>query len=203
MINVGIVVYTGVDEIEAFAPYDILSSCKSSAQGHWTDDAAFQVTLIGDRKLPVKSSHDVSIIPQRPLVNFDNLNIVIVPGGPGARLQKYPDSLLDWLGRAQSSAKMVVSLSSAAFIFARAGMLKNRRIAVYPAFAPDIRRIEPQATVVANEPIVLDGNSFLSTNSISVSVDATLALISLFEGQDSANIASRRIGWTRKVEIVK
>lgn len=197
MHRVGIVVYNGCDEFEVTAPMDVLSSCRTlSPQGHWTEKPAFSVKTIADKYSPVETSHGLQITPQGVFGQLTEYDIIILPGGPGARLQKYPIMLLDWVVTACRNSKTVVCLSTAAFILARSGMLSHRRLTTYPAFVADIRRIEPTATVSGHERVMSDqGGALLSTSGISQAVDASIALIERFEGIRSAEIAAKRIGW--------
>jgi len=196
MHRVGIVLYNGVDEFEVTAPMDILCSCRKSEKGHWTEHPAFSVKTVADNLAAVETSHGLALMPQGIFGQTSDLDILIIPGGPGARLQRYPMSLLDWLVSVSRQSKTVVSLSTAAFILARSGMLSHRRVTTYPAFVADIRRIEPTATVEGNDRVVSDdGGALLSTSGISQSVDAALAVIEKYEGLRSAEIAAKRIGW--------
>lgn len=196
MHRVGIVLYNGVDEFELSAPMDILSSCRTIEKGHWTEKQAFSVKTVADNYNAVETSHGLHVTPQGVFGQLSDFDIIVVPGGPGARLQKYPIMLLDWLVTSYRHSKSMVCLSTAAFILARSGMLSHRRITTYPAFVADIRRIEPTATVSGHERVISDqGGALLSTSGISQAVDASLALIERFEGLRSAEIAAKRIGW--------
>ncbi len=202
MYKVGIVCYEGVDEVEVFGPFDVLASVRTMEKGHWTNDVAFDTFLVADSTDTIMTSHGISITPQYALHTIPSLDVVIVPGGPGARLLKYPESVKPWLAKLCPKAQIVVSLSTGAFILGRAGFLANRRVATYPAFAADLRRIEPTANVVANERVVLDQGNLISTSGISNSIDATLALIERLEGIRSAEIASKRISWPVHIDDI-
>jgi transcriptional regulator GlxA family with amidase domain len=202
MYKAGIVCYDGVDEVELLGPYDVLASVRTMEQGHWSSEIAFDTLLVADTTAKVVSSHGIAITPQASIHEIPSLDVVIVPGGPGARLLKYPVSLKPWLAKICRTAKVTVSLSTGAFILARAGVLAGRRVATYPAFAADLRRIEPAANVVSNERVIMDQNNLISTSGISNSIDATLALIERLEGLRSAEIALKRISWPVHIDDI-
>jgi transcriptional regulator GlxA family with amidase domain len=89
----------------------------------------------------------------------------------------------------------VLSLSTGAFILASCGFLKNRRVAVFPPFASDLKQIEPTARIVCHERVALDEAKWLSTSGMSCSVDAAAALVAKLEGSLAADLALRRISW--------
>ncbi|MDR3709343.1 MAG: DJ-1/PfpI family protein [Capsulimonadaceae bacterium] len=200
MNRVGIIVYDGADELEISASVEILTSIRTLENGKWTNDPVFDVQLVGASKHPVLSSHGMGIVPGAELAETKGLDIIVLPGGPGARLQKYPDALAPWLKSEMPRAKYVLSLTTGAFILARAGLLKGRRLATYKAFVADIKRIEPSANVTGDERIVFDGGTLISTSGISVAVEACLALVERMEGFRSAEIAAKRIGWPEIID---
>ncbi|HEY3331390.1 MAG TPA: DJ-1/PfpI family protein [Capsulimonadaceae bacterium] len=202
MHSVAIVCYEGVDEVELFGPFDVLSSVRTMEKGHWSNDPAFDVKIVAETVGRTVTSHGVALYPQAAYPNASQYDIIIVPGGPGARLIKYPESLKGWLTKQCAGAKVVVSLSTGAFILARSGVLAKRRVAIYPAFAADIRRIEPTANVVTGERVIMDRNSLISTSGISNSIDAVIALIEKIEGIRSAEIASKRISWPVHIDDI-
>lgn len=195
MYTAGIVIYSGADEIEISGSFEVLTSIRTIDTGRWTNDAAYSVLLLSDTLEPVKTSHGLCIQPTARLGDVGKLDVIVIPGGPGARLQKYPDSLLPWLKSAGPYAQYILCLTTGAYIMARAGMLKQRRVATYPGFAADIKRIEPTCKVIGEERVVLDDCKLFSSSGISNAIETTLALVERMEGFRSAEIAAKRISW--------
>jgi transcriptional regulator GlxA family with amidase domain len=203
--SVGIVLYNGVDEFEVAAPLDILGSCRKmdASHGHWTEHPAFSVTTVAESLGAMETSHGFSVTARTVFGQVGDLDVIIVPGGPGARLQRYPMALIDWLVYQRPRTKTLVSLSTGAFILARSGMLSHQRLTTYPAFVADIRRIEPTCSIAVRQRIVSDqGGGLISTAGIAQSVDAALGLIEKFEGIRSAEIAAKRIGWPVNIDDI-
>jgi transcriptional regulator GlxA family with amidase domain len=173
----------------------VLTSVKTIDNGRWTNDPAYSVKLLGETLNPITSSHGLSMRPNARLADNGKFDVIIIPGGPGARQEQYPESLLRWLVANANYAKHIVSLTSGAFILARAGLLKHRRITTYPAFVADIKQIEPGCNVSSDERIMLDDGRLFSSSGISSAIEAALALVERMEGFRSAELAAKRISW--------
>ena len=202
MHKVGIAIFEGVNEMEVLGVYDLLSSVKVFENGRPSQELAFSVQLIASSAEKVFSAHDFPIEPQEIFSNVDHMDVIVIPGGPGARLRKYSDELPIWLAKIIPAAGYVLSLSTAPFILARAGLLKNRRIAVFPQFANEIALIEPLVKLVTYERTVLDASKWISTSGISCSIDAAIALIERLEGIQAAELALRRISWPSHIDEI-
>ena len=195
MHTTGLVLYNGADEIEICGTFDVLTSIRTVDSGRWTNDPAFSVSLLGETLDPITTSHGLSIRPNTKLSDNGKYDVIVIPGGPGARLQKYPDSLLGWLKTNACNSQYIVSLTTGAFILARAGLLKNRRVATYPGFVADIKRIEPSCSVTGDERVALDNANLFSSSGIAGAIEVSIALVERMEGFRSAEIAAKRISW--------
>jgi transcriptional regulator GlxA family with amidase domain len=202
MQTIGIAVYQAVNEMEVLTIFDLLSSVKSIENGHQTNSCAFSVKLLGASSEPIGSAHDFTICPHIGFDDAPNLDAIVIPGGPGARLRKYPEKLPLWLSKTIPKTKHILCLSTGSFILARAGFLKGRRVAVFPQFAAEISQIEPTAKVVTHERTVLDGGNLISTTGMSCCVDAAVAYIERVEGIQAAELALRRIAWPVHIDEI-
>src|ERR1035438_5972369 len=129
MVTVHIVIFEDVDEFEVCAPYELLTSCKRLVNGHWGDKPVFRVEIIADHNATVKCAHGLQILPQKAISNAFDADVVIVPGGPGTRKERHSHALLEYLGKAWDTARIISSISSGAFLLGKAGLLDNRRVA--------------------------------------------------------------------------
>jgi len=195
MHKIGFLIYNGANEIEICGAYDVFTSIRTTEAGRWTNEPAYSACLVAETLNPITTAHGIVIQPTVKLSDCGKLDVIVVPGGPGARTKKHTEPLLDWLRINATDAQYIVSFTTAAFILARAGLLKGRRLTTYPGFVSDIQQLEPTCTVTGDDRISLHDGCLFSTSGIAGSIEASLALVERMEGVLSAELAARRISW--------
>ena len=85
MKSVNVLLYEGVDEMDFICPLETLASCRQIIDGKRTDKPVFIVETIGARAGSINCAHGVTVIPDKPVSQARESDIILVPGGPGAR----------------------------------------------------------------------------------------------------------------------
>jgi transcriptional regulator GlxA family with amidase domain len=197
MKSVNVLLYEGVDELDFAGPVAVLSSCRKLVGGRWTDRPAFQVEAIADTRATITSAHGTSILPAKALAQAYESDIVLVPGGPGAQKERFPEHVLEYLRKASYTADVVASISTGAFLVARAGLTFKQEITTHFARTADLARLYPLATVVEGRRVVVSGEdqNLMSCGGSICGIELAFALIARFEGDETAHMAARRIEW--------
>lgn len=116
--SIGIVVYDGVDILEAIAPMVVFSELMD-----------VKVEYVG-RKAGVVASNLANIVVERSIEDVDQLDVLVVPGGAPDSLQAALEdaALLDWLQRIDAGTILTAGAGHGTLLLAEAGLLHDRQI---------------------------------------------------------------------------
>ena len=196
MKTVTMLLYEGVDEMDFCGPLEVLASCRKVVDGKRTDKPAFLVETIAARIGSIRCAHGVQVLPNKSVTQALESDIVLVPGGPGARQDSAVSSLLlEYLAKATATAELIASVCTGAFIVARTGIADGRRLATHHAASEELARQYPRIHVVTGQRVVTDGNDLISSAGISAGIDLALAVVERYEGREAARMTARRIEW--------
>lgn len=195
MKTVDVLLYDGVDELDFCGPYEVLASCRRVIDGRWSDKPAFHVQTVADRRATVQCAHKLCVLPDKSLAQAFEADIVIVPGGPGARRETLPLHVVEFLQSATDTAEVMASVCTGAFILAKAGLADGHQITTHAGHLETLAKQYPKTRVVKGARVVASGPQIMSSSGISAGIDLALAIIARFEGQETARLAAKRLEW--------
>ncbi len=196
MKTVTVLLYEGVDEMDFCGPLEVLASCRKVVDGKRTNKPAFHVETVAARVGSIRCAHGVQVLPDKSVMQALESDIVLVPGGPGARKDSaISPLLLEYLAKSTATAELVASVCTGAFIVAKAGLADGRRLATHHAATEELARQYPKVQVVPGQRVVTDGSSLISSAGVSAGIDLALALVERFEGREAARLTARRMEW--------
>ncbi len=196
MKTVDVLLYDGVDELDFCGPYEVLSSCRRVIDGKWSDKPAFQVQTVADRRATIQCAHGLCVLPDKSLAQAFEADIVVIPGGPGARRETLPLHLIEFLNNACDTAEVIASVCTGAFILAKAGIADGHQITTHSAHTETLAKMYPKVRVVKGARVVNGGGNVMSSAGISAGIDLALAVIARYEGKETAQFAAKRLEWT-------
>jgi len=194
MKTVDVLLYDGIDELDFCGPYEVLASCRRLVAGKWSEKPAFHVQTVADRRSTVTGAHGLCLLPDKSLAQAHDADIIIIPGGPGARKEALPLHLLEFLHNARDTAEIIASVCTGAFILAKTGLADGHQITTHSAQLETLARTFPKVHVVKGVRIISSGK-LMSSAGITAGIDLALAIIARYEGQDTARLAAKRLEW--------
>jgi len=195
MKTVDVLLYDGVDELDFAGPYEVLASCRRVVDRKWSEKPAFHVQTVADKRSTVQCSHGLCVLPDKSLAAAFEADIVIVPGGPGARKDTLPLHVLEFLRSASDTADIIASVCTGAFIIAKTGLADGHEMTTHSAQVEALARMYPAVHVVKGARVVNGGGNLMSSAGLSAGIDLALAIIARFEGKETAQFAARRLEW--------
>ena len=167
--RVVVIVYDGFLLLDLSGPLGLLEIAG------YTIPAEFRFELVSTRPGLVRSSSGVTV--QAALFRSDaNIDLLLVPGGPSARLAAGIPELVDLLKSASARAARTASVGSGAFLLGAAGLLSGRRATTHMGEAEELARRFPEARVEPSSIFTEDGRIW-TAGGITSGIDLALAFI--------------------------
>lgn len=194
MRTVGIVVFDDVEVLDACGPFEVFSVTRAlGPTGEETATPLFQPLMIAQEARTISCVGGLQIVPQAPFADHPPLDILLIPGGHGARhVQQYNPVLLDWMEAQQSQVEILASVCTGAFVLAQRGLLDGRRATTHWTRIETFRTQFPNVTVLSDVRYVDEG-TILTSAGISAGIDMSLHIVARLHGNEVAAATARRM----------
>ncbi|MEV6346912.1 helix-turn-helix domain-containing protein [Actinoplanes sp. NPDC051851] len=156
------------------------------------DDHLYDVRVCGQG--PVRASAEFTVTPDHDLSTLEIADTVVVPGisGTGPITDGTLDpEIRDALRAAAARGARMVSICTAASVFAAAGLLDGRPAASHWAWASRLQRLYPRVAWDFDVLFVDDGG-ILTSAGVGAGIDLCLHIVRADHGTEVANRAARR-----------
>ena len=104
---------------------------------------------------PVKTDRGMQIVPTMTYADCPQLDVVMVPGGPGQQELMEDAVVLEFLQRQARDAKYVTSVCTGSLVLGAAGLLKGKRATSHWAAIDHLALL---GAIPVSEQVVVDGN---------------------------------------------
>ena len=185
--RVAIVLYAGFQLLEASGPMDVFHEANRLYGG-----AFYEPHLVGTAHGPVLSSNGTAVHTTACVFETNTaFDIVVVPGSPAIGSAREHRDLVAWLSDAGPAARRLASISSGAFLLARAGLADRRWLAAHERDARRLAAEYPLVHVIPNPGCLKDGNLY-SSGGASSGIYLALSIVR----EDLGESAARTIAGT-------
>ena len=164
-----VIVFDGIEEIEALTPVDLLRR------------ADVQVTIATlDGQSSVTGRNQIRFCADASLssVDVDSFDLVILPGGPGVLELLENAQLKALLIQQNESAKKIAAICAAPKVLANNGILDDRSATSHISVRKDLPN-------PCKDPVVVDQN-IITSQGLGTAVDFSLSLVKSLRGKEIA-----------------
>ena len=187
--DIAIVLFDGVDELDAVAPFEVFANAAS-------EGADLTVTLCTlDGAPTVTASHGLELGSQARLDDLSP-DLVVVPGGQwnargetGAWAEAERGDIPNALRRLHDAGTTVAGVCTGGMLMARAGLTDGRPAATHHGALADLR--ETDARVV--EARVVDDGDVVTAGGVTSGLDLALYLVEREFGEEIADAVAERM----------
>ncbi len=188
-----VLLYDGFDELDALAPWEVLSDV-----GRVRDDVdTALVTLEGDA--PVRASHGAIVTPHRAL--SEHVDLLVVPGGgwndrsrSGAWSEVERGVLPAAIRARHEGGAVAASVCTGAMLLASAGLLAGRPAITHHVAIDDLKAAGAE---IVRARVVDDGD-VVTAGGVTSGLDLVLHLVERFFGAPLALAAERELEYERR-----
>ena len=168
---IGMLILARLTQLDMTGPYEVLARLPNT-----------KVHLVASSLAPVKTDRGMEIVPTVTFAECPQLDIVMVPGGPGQQDLMEDATVLEFLKRQAAGAKYVTSVCTGSLVLGAAGLLKGRRATCHWAA---IEHLEALGAVPVNQRVVMDGN-IITGAGVASGIDFALAVAAILDGEEVA-----------------
>ncbi|NVK33424.1 MAG: DJ-1/PfpI family protein [Rhodobacteraceae bacterium] len=170
-LNIGSVIFDGMDQIDFTGPFEVLARIPNS-------------TLhIGSKTLdPITDTRGLKILPEKTLEDMPKLDILHVPGGPGQEDLMEDEDYLSFIRTQAEGAKYVFSVCTGALICGAAGLLRGKRATTHWAAMEVLPYL---GAIPLTDRVVIEGNYYFA-GGVTSGIDGALKLAADIRGDDAA-----------------
>jgi transcriptional regulator GlxA family with amidase domain len=187
-ISAGILLFNGVEVLDFAGPYEALSLAQSG-----DGEKAFLVKTVSQDGGIVAATGGLHVLPDLSFGNAPRFDILIVPGGYGARVNEFKNKVLhDWLRDQFQQVEIMASVCTGAFLLAQAGLLDGLAATTHRAHTDDFIRYYPCVEVRPGVKFV-DQGKVITSGGVSAGINMCFHIVKRLIGREAAMTAAKRM----------
>lgn len=187
MRHIGILLFDGVEELDAVGPWEVLA--------YWTQtfpEDGYDVCLLSADGEPVRAAKGMLLTPHTSRMEAPDFEVFLHPGGRGARALMVDERHLEWMRTLRAQVPLMTSVCTGSLVYAAAGLLAGRPATSYWDSLALLAELDPTIEVRSEERWVDDGDVVTSAG-VSAGIDMALHLVRRLAGEERAREVRRGI----------
>ena len=168
MLNVGIFLFDDIELLDLAGPYEVFS-----VTSELNDYQLFKVFTITQDGREIKTVNGLKVLPDYSFDNHPAIDILVIPGGVGTKLEMNKPAVLEWIDRNYQSSQLTFSVCSGARILGKLGLLDNLESITHHEVIPHLQEIAPR-TIINRRSRFIDNGRILTSAGISAGIDLSL-----------------------------
>ncbi len=177
-LQIGFVLFPGIQQLDLTGPYDVLASLPD-----------VKLHLIWKDLAPITSSTGLVLSPTITYNDCPALDVICVPGGSGVGPLMEDQPTLDFLRVQSQTARYVTSVCTGSLVLGAAGLLRGRRATTHWAYHDMLATL---GAIAVQERVVRDGNLFTG-GGITAGIDFALTLAAELYSEAAAQLVQLQL----------
>lgn len=187
--NVLVMLFDDVDTLDFCGPLEVFSITGQRATG----PVPFTVTTVAERlSPPVTTRSGLRITPYYTFNNAPQADLLIIPGGLGARHERNNPAIISFIQKQAQKAEIVLSVCTGALILGATGLLDGLKATTHAAALTDLAETAPGCTVLEDVRYV-DNGQIITSAGITAGIDAALYIVQRLLGEATAHETARHL----------
>ena len=169
--QIGMLLFPRLTQLDLTGPYEVMCQMPDST-----------THLIAATLEPVQASHGLTITPTVDFENAPQLDILMVPGGPGINAMLEDDVFLEFLRQQGQHAKYVTAVCTGSLLLAAAGLLDGYKATTHWR---SLDLLQLFGVEVLEERVVIDRNR-ITGGGVTAGIDFGLVMVAEICGEEVA-----------------
>ena len=188
--RVGIVVFPDVEVLDFCGPFEVFSVTRIDQERRREEPSPFEVFLVAEGPGPIVTTGGMKVMPDHTLESCPTLDVLVVPGGWGARAEMKNARLVSWIRERAKQVETLTSVCTGSMLLGQAGLLDGRHATTHWGALQWMRDSFPAVTVEDKLHVVEDGH-VLTSAGISAGIDMALRVVARYHGESVARNTAR------------
>jgi cyclohexyl-isocyanide hydratase len=167
----GLLLFPRMTQLDLTGPYEILSRVPG-----------LSILLLWKTRQAVTSDTGLSMLPTATFDKCPQLDLILVPGGPGQLPLMEDEEVLSFLRRQAAEAKYITSVCTGSLVLGAAGLLRGYRATSHWLYRDLLAEFGAE---VVPERYVIDGNRITGAG-VTAGIDFGLKLAAVLCGEEEA-----------------
>ncbi|MEV6785576.1 DJ-1/PfpI family protein [Streptomyces sp. NPDC051098] len=170
--QIAVLLFDRFTSLDAVGPYELLARVPGA-----------ETIFVARQAGPVRNDQgSLALVADRALTEVTTPDIVLVPGGPGAREAMRDETVLAWLRAVDATSTWTTSVCTGSLVLAGAGLLRGRRATSHWLA---LEELVPLGAEPTGERVVFDGK-YVTAAGVSSGIDMALHLLGRIGGDELA-----------------
>ena len=185
--HVGILLFDGVEELDAVGPWEVLAAwCEQAPQDGWA------VHAFSRDGAAVRCAKGLVVQPTSSAEDLPGLDVLLHPGGRGTRTLMRDEEHLAWVRAQRGRVPLMTSVCTGSLVYAAAGLLAGRPATTHRGSLDLLAATDPSIEVRHDDRFVDDGDVITSAG-VSAGIDMALHLLARLAGVERAREVRRYV----------
>ena len=180
-LNVGICLFDGAEVLDFAGPFEVFSVCSELC-----DHTLFNVFTVAKDLRPIRAVNGLSVNPKYVFSNAPKIDILIIPGGEGARVQMKDKEVLNWIDKMHETTTYTISICSGALLLGVLGLLDGNSYCTHREVYDDLKKIVPSGYPRPEKRYVQSSEMLYTSGGISAGIDLSFHIVELLHGKKIA-----------------
>src|SRR5690348_10162739 len=136
--QIGILLFDGVEELDAVGPWEVLSTW---TQQHPED--GWDAFCFSPDGRPVQGAKTLVLGAHHSAYDAPTMDVLLHPGGPGTRPMLHDADHLGWVRQQRITVPLMTSVCTGSLVYAAAGLLVGRSVTTHWASLNLLSELDP------------------------------------------------------------
>jgi len=187
--RLAIIAFDEMDLLDIAGTLEVFSS--AGRKWNWR---AIKAELVSSSPGVRSTRAQLAVGPAQALSACPDPEMVLIPGGYGARLALEDSALLDYLGRVREGLTLTLAVGLGALVAARAGLLQGSEVAATSALADELRSLDPSITPRSDARTLAAARCITAAQN-GATIDLGLEVVARLLGKSQASGTARELGY--------
>ena len=199
--RLAVLAFDEMDLLDVAGPLEVFST--AGRKWNWR---AIKASLVSNAGHSLATRAQLQIGPSVPFVECSDPELLLIPGGYGARRALEDADVLAYLARVSAGLTLTLSVGTGSLIAARAGLLASAEVACVAALADELRELDPSISPLTNARTAAAPRAVTAAQN-GAALDLGLEVVAKLLGKSQATGTARELGYpwgteTLAVEIL-
>lgn len=185
--SVGIFLFNEVEVLDFGIPFEVFSVTEVN------EEKPFTVYTVSENGEMITARNGLKVQPDYSIENLPPVDILIIPGGLGAREYEIKNEIvIKWIRQQMKEVKLMTSVCTGALLLAKAGLLEGLKATTHWASIEKFKNEFQNVEVIENVKFVDEGHIITSAG-ISAGINMAFHIVKNLLGMHVAEDTAKRM----------